>query len=332
MSTRHLPYPPDFEIDHTAAHHEERRRRALQVPRRRRRAGPVDDLIARSPTPPSTRFPGGQLAAGSSGPRRWRRLLAAVAGPGGPGHRAADRGPPAGGGLGHGAEWGPRRRPEAPTVAPTTLTEIARRYYACAVALAKAMGLPMSETFLRDAPASPSRAASSNREKRGSGSRRRSSSHRWSSTRRSQCLTIIWRHRTLRSQRPRPTARRPRRPSPAADLPTRVPAGLPCAGQAIDALEARGAAHAVRQGGLEGAGGQEPGAAARGALGRAGQAVGGRQTSGGQRQWRLAAAAGGTVNCAGRSCGATCRSGCGMGCAGNTCRVGRMPGARAALQ
>jgi hypothetical protein len=30
------------------------------------------------------------------------------------------------------------------------LTEIARRYYACAIALAKAMGLPMSETFLRE--------------------------------------------------------------------------------------------------------------------------------------------------------------------------------------
>jgi hypothetical protein len=30
MSTRHIPYPPDFDINHTAAHHEERRRRALQ--------------------------------------------------------------------------------------------------------------------------------------------------------------------------------------------------------------------------------------------------------------------------------------------------------------
>jgi hypothetical protein len=43
----------------------------------------------------------------------------------------------------------PRRRPEAPS-APTTLTEITRRYYACAVALAKAMGVPLSETFLRE--------------------------------------------------------------------------------------------------------------------------------------------------------------------------------------
>ena len=43
----------------------------------------------------------------------------------------------------------PRRRPEAPR-APTTLTEITRRYYACAVALAKAMGVPMSETFMKE--------------------------------------------------------------------------------------------------------------------------------------------------------------------------------------
>jgi hypothetical protein len=42
-----------------------------------------------------------------------------------------------------------RKRPDAPS-APTTLTEIARRYYACAIALSKAMGVPMSETFLRE--------------------------------------------------------------------------------------------------------------------------------------------------------------------------------------
>jgi hypothetical protein len=35
-------------------------------------------------------------------------------------------------------------------VEPTTLHEITRRYYATAVALAKAMGLPLTETFLRD--------------------------------------------------------------------------------------------------------------------------------------------------------------------------------------
>jgi hypothetical protein len=43
----------------------------------------------------------------------------------------------------------PRRRPDAPSVTPMTLTEIARRYYACAIALSKAMGVPMSETFMK---------------------------------------------------------------------------------------------------------------------------------------------------------------------------------------
>jgi hypothetical protein len=41
----------------------------------------------------------------------------------------------------------PRRRPEAPS-APTTITELARRYHSCAVALARSLGIPMSETFL----------------------------------------------------------------------------------------------------------------------------------------------------------------------------------------
>src|SRR5919109_5190166 len=48
------------------------------------------------------------------------------------------------------ATHGKPRRAPAPDVAPTTLTEITRRYYACAVALAKAMGVPLSETFLRE--------------------------------------------------------------------------------------------------------------------------------------------------------------------------------------
>jgi hypothetical protein len=43
----------------------------------------------------------------------------------------------------------PRRRPEAPS-APTTLTEITRRYYATAIALSKAMGPPLTETFMRE--------------------------------------------------------------------------------------------------------------------------------------------------------------------------------------
>jgi hypothetical protein len=42
----------------------------------------------------------------------------------------------------------PRR--EAPPAEPTTLHEITRRYVACAVQLAKAMGLPLTEQFIRD--------------------------------------------------------------------------------------------------------------------------------------------------------------------------------------
>jgi hypothetical protein len=38
----------------------------------------------------------------------------------------------------------------APASAPTTLQEISRRYYACAVQLAKVMGLPLTEAFLRE--------------------------------------------------------------------------------------------------------------------------------------------------------------------------------------
>jgi hypothetical protein len=44
----------------------------------------------------------------------------------------------------------PRRRPDAPSGAPTTLHEITRRYYATAITLAKAMGLPMSEQFIHE--------------------------------------------------------------------------------------------------------------------------------------------------------------------------------------
>jgi hypothetical protein len=51
MSTRHLPYPPDFEIDHVAAHHEERRRRALQSLDVGDVLAQVDDLIAREADP-----------------------------------------------------------------------------------------------------------------------------------------------------------------------------------------------------------------------------------------------------------------------------------------
>jgi hypothetical protein len=48
------------------------------------------------------------------------------------------------------AKQGSRPRPEAPSFAPPTITEITRRYYACALALAKAMGLPLSAAFVKE--------------------------------------------------------------------------------------------------------------------------------------------------------------------------------------
>jgi len=51
MSTRHIPYPPDFEVNHTAAHQEERRRRALQSLDVGDVLAQVGDLIAREPDP-----------------------------------------------------------------------------------------------------------------------------------------------------------------------------------------------------------------------------------------------------------------------------------------
>jgi hypothetical protein len=124
----------------------------------------------------------------------------------------------------------PRRRLEA-LRAPTTLHEITRRYYACAVALAKAMGVPMSETFLQ--------------------------AHRESIS----CCFIEAGKAGVRlpsavqlpplepAGHPAPEPEPDRDPLPpgegevppplltAASLPTRVPAGLPCAGQAIDGLK-----------------------------------------------------------------------------------------------
>jgi hypothetical protein len=44
----------------------------------------------------------------------------------------------------------PRRRAEAPSVAPTSITECARRYHAAAAALAKSFGLPMTTAFLQE--------------------------------------------------------------------------------------------------------------------------------------------------------------------------------------
>jgi hypothetical protein len=51
MSTRHLPYPHDFGIDHAAAHHEERRRQALKALDVGDVLAQVDDLIASEPDP-----------------------------------------------------------------------------------------------------------------------------------------------------------------------------------------------------------------------------------------------------------------------------------------
>jgi hypothetical protein len=51
MSTRHIPYPADFDIDHTAARYEERRRRALKALDVGDVLAQVDDLIASEPDP-----------------------------------------------------------------------------------------------------------------------------------------------------------------------------------------------------------------------------------------------------------------------------------------
>jgi hypothetical protein len=51
MSTRHLPYPPDFEIDQAAALHEERRRRALKALDVGDVLAQVDDLIRQEVDP-----------------------------------------------------------------------------------------------------------------------------------------------------------------------------------------------------------------------------------------------------------------------------------------
>ena len=51
MSMRHIPYPHDFEIDHTAAHHEERRRLVLQALDVGDVLAQVDDLLAQEPDP-----------------------------------------------------------------------------------------------------------------------------------------------------------------------------------------------------------------------------------------------------------------------------------------
>jgi hypothetical protein len=51
MSRYDIPYPADFEVNHTAAIHEERRRWALQALDVGDVLAQVDDLIAREPDP-----------------------------------------------------------------------------------------------------------------------------------------------------------------------------------------------------------------------------------------------------------------------------------------
>ena len=51
MSTRHLPYPHDFEVNHDTARHEERRRRVLTALDVGDVLAQVDDLIASEPDP-----------------------------------------------------------------------------------------------------------------------------------------------------------------------------------------------------------------------------------------------------------------------------------------
>jgi hypothetical protein len=51
MSTRHIPYPSDFEFNHTAAIHEERRRRALKTLDPDDVLAVIEDLLASEPDP-----------------------------------------------------------------------------------------------------------------------------------------------------------------------------------------------------------------------------------------------------------------------------------------
>lgn len=51
MSTRHIPYPSDFDTDHAAAVHEERRRLALQSLDVGDVIATVEDLLASEPDP-----------------------------------------------------------------------------------------------------------------------------------------------------------------------------------------------------------------------------------------------------------------------------------------
>jgi hypothetical protein len=51
MSTRHIPYPSDFDVNHDAAREEERRRRALHTLDVSHILSVIDDLISQEPDP-----------------------------------------------------------------------------------------------------------------------------------------------------------------------------------------------------------------------------------------------------------------------------------------
>jgi hypothetical protein len=51
MSTHHIPYPSDFDVNHAAAHQEERRRRALRRVMTGEVLAVIDDRIAAEPDP-----------------------------------------------------------------------------------------------------------------------------------------------------------------------------------------------------------------------------------------------------------------------------------------
>jgi hypothetical protein len=61
VSTRHIPYASEFEMDYAAAHQEERRRRAIKSLEVGDVLAEVDDLIAQEPDP--SKHPCAALAA-----------------------------------------------------------------------------------------------------------------------------------------------------------------------------------------------------------------------------------------------------------------------------
>jgi hypothetical protein len=134
----------------------------------------------------------------------------------------------------------PRRRPEAPSGEPTTLTECARRYHGAALALARTFGVPLTAKFLQTYHS----AISSVYIESGRAGVRLEPTVQLPSLAPAGHLAP-----DLEADRdPLPPGEEeapvvttngdgPPPPLPAADLPTHIPGGLPCAGQAIDALK-----------------------------------------------------------------------------------------------